>query len=104
MLIENKVQMKAIKTGRYMAGKADSTVMLSEGCFIAYIPEKECFIDIPKLKQLPKEIIEAYRADKIEPLLRPIELTNKALIFKGKKARLLENRETAKVYGLIVNT
>lgn len=94
MLIENKVQIKAIKTGRYMAGKADGTIMLSDGRFIVYIPEKDCVIDMTKIKELPKDILEVYRADKIELLLRPIELTNKALIFTGRTARLLENRET----------
>lgn len=94
MLIEKKVQIKAIKTREYMAGKIDNTIMFSEGHFIVYMSEKDCFIDISKIKEFPKEILEAHRADKIEPLLKPIELTIKTLTFTRRTARLLKNSET----------
>lgn len=94
MLIENKVQIKAIKTREYMAGKIDNTVMFTDGRFIVYIEEKDCLIDISKIKEFPKDSMEKYSADKIESLLKPIKLTNKALIFTGRTARLFENKET----------
>lgn len=94
MLIENKVQIEAIKTREYMAGKIDNTVMFTEGHFIVYMAEKDCFIDISKIKEFPKDGMEEYSADKIESLLKPIKLTNKALIFTGRTARLFESKET----------
>lgn len=94
MLIENKVQIEAIKTREYMAGKIDNTVMFTEGHFIVYIKEKDCLVDISKIKEFPKDGMEKYSADKIESLLKPIKLTNKALIFTGRTARLFENKET----------
>lgn len=94
MLIENKVQIEAIKTREYMAGKIDNTVMFTEGHFIVYVAEKDCLIDISKIKEFPKDGMEKHSADKIEGLLKPIKLTNKALIFTGRIARLFENKET----------
>lgn len=94
MLIENEVQIEAIKTREYMAGKIDNTVMFTEGHFIVYMAEKDCLIDISKIKEFPKDGMEEYSADKIESLLKPIKLTNKALIFTGRTARLFENKET----------
>lgn len=94
MLIENKVQIEAIKTREYMAGKIENTVMFTEGHFIVYIAEKDCLIDISKIKEFPKDGLEKYSTDKIESLLKPIKLTNKALIFTGRTARLFENKET----------
>lgn len=93
MLIENKVQIEAIKTREYMAGKVENTVMFTDGHFIVYITEKDCLIDISKIKEFPKDGLEKYSADKIESLLKPIKLTNKALIFTGRMARLFENKE-----------
>ena len=94
MLIENKVQIKAIKTGKYVAGKINGTVMFTEGHFIVYIEEKDCLIDISKIKEFPKDKMEKYSADKIEKLLKPVKLTDEALILTGKTARLFENKET----------
>ena len=94
MLIENKVQIKAIKTRKYMAGKVNGTVMFTEGHFIVYIAEKDCLIDISKIKEFPKDKMEKYSADKIEKLLKPVKLTNEALISVGRAARLFENKET----------
>lgn len=94
MLIENKVQIEAIKTREYMGGKIENTVMFTEGHFIVYMTEKDCLIDISKIKEFPKDGLEKHSTDKIESLLKPIKLTNKALIFIGRTARLFENKET----------
>lgn len=94
MLIENKVQIEAIKTREYMGGKIENTVMFTEGHFIVHMAEKDCLIDISKIKEFPKDGLEKHSTDKIESLLKPIKLTNKALIFTGRTARLFENKET----------
>ena len=94
MLVKDKVQIKAIKKGNYMAGKAGNTIMLSEGHYIVYMPEKECMVDISKMKQLPEDALLKYRPDKIEELIKPITLTRKAVVFNGWMARLFENEKT----------
>ena len=94
MSIETKVQIEAIKTKSYMAGKADGTVMFAEGHYIVYVQEKDCLIDVSKINELPKKCMEEYRAEKVEKLLKPIGLTRKMLIHAGRTVRLFENRET----------
>lgn len=94
MLIENKVQIKAIKTRKYMAGRVNDTVMFTEGHFIVYIAEKDCLIDVSKIKEFPKDKMEKYSAYKIEKLLKPVRLTDEAKMFTEKTARLFENEET----------
>lgn len=94
MLIENKVQIEAIKTREYMAGKIENMVMFTEGYFIVYMAEKDCLIDISKIKEIPKGGLEKHSPGKIESLLKPIKLTNKALIFTERMIRLFESKET----------
>ncbi len=93
MLVENRVQIEAIKTRDYMAGKVGNTIMFTEGHFIVYMEEKDCVIDISKMKEFPKDGLEKHSPEKIEGLLTKMELTNKALIFTGRTARLFENKE-----------
>ena len=47
-----------------------------------------------EIKEFPKDKMEKYSADKIEKLLKPVKLTNEALISVGRAARLFENKET----------
>lgn len=94
MLAEKKVQIEAIKTKEYMAGKINDTIMFTNREIIIYIPEKDCLIDISKIKEIPKARLEELSTDKIENLLKPIELTKKAIFFGGITARLFEDKET----------
>lgn len=94
MLIERKVQIEAIKTKSYMAGKADGVVMFTQGNYIVYVPEKDCLINISKIGGLRKEIVEKYNANELEKLLKPIGLTKKMLLYTGTTLRLFENKET----------
>ncbi|MCI8370937.1 MAG: hypothetical protein HFI75_00785, partial [Lachnospiraceae bacterium] len=45
MLIEKKVQINAIKTDDYRAGKIGNTVVITQGSFAVYVPEEECRLD-----------------------------------------------------------
>ncbi len=94
MLIERKVQIEAIKTKSYMAGKADGVVMFTQGHYIVYVPEKYCLIDISKIRGLRKEFVEKYNANEVEKLLKPIGKTRKMLLYAGRIVRLFENKET----------
>ena len=94
MLIERKVQIEAIKTKSYMAGKADGVVMFTQGDYIVYVPEKDCLINISKIGGLRKEFVEKYNANELEKLLKPIGLTKKMLLYTGTTLRLFENKET----------
>lgn len=94
MLIERKVQIEAIKTKSYMAGKADGVVMFTYGNYIVYVPEKDCLIDISKIGGLRKEFVEKYNANEVEKLLKPIGLTKKMLLYIGATLRLFENKKT----------
>lgn len=94
MLIENKVQIKAIKTRKYAAGEINGTVMFTEGHFIVYVAERDCLIDISKIREFTKDGTEKYSADKIEKLLKPARLTNIALVFPERTARLFKDVET----------
>lgn len=94
MLIETKVQIEAIKTKSYMAGKVDGVVMFTEGHYIVYVPEKDCLIDVSKIEEIPKKGMEEYSAEKVEKLLKPIERTRKMLVHAGRTVRLFENKET----------
>lgn len=94
MRIEDKAQVKAIKKGNCIAGKVGNTIMLSEGHYIAYIPEKQCMLDISRMKQFPEDALIKYSPEEVEKQMKPIELTKKALILTGKMVQLFENEET----------
>lgn len=96
MLIENKIQIEAIKTREYIAGKSGNTVMISDGRYIVYMPEMDCIIDIEKLKEFPQNGLEKYDPDKLERLLKDVKLTNKSLILSRRMARLLIEKESGK--------
>lgn len=96
MLIEKKVQINAIKTDDYRAGKIGNTVVITQGSFAVYVPEEECRLDISKLKEIPINMLEEYSSENLWSLLRPVELTNKVVVLKKSTARLLVNKKTNK--------
>lgn len=96
MLIEKKVQINAIKTDDYRAGKIGNTVVITQGSFAVYVPEEECRLDISKLKEIPINMLEEYSSENLWSLLRPVELTNKVVVLRKSTARLLVNKKTNK--------
>ena len=51
MLIENKIQIEAIKTREYMVAEKDRVVMVSNGKIIVYIKAKDFLLDMEKQKK-----------------------------------------------------
>lgn len=96
MLVEKRVQINAIKTDAYRAGKIGDTVVITQGCFAVYILEGECKLDISKLKDIPGDALEGLNPDKMEGKLKTVKLTNKAFALRRGTARLLVNREANK--------
>lgn len=94
MLIETKVQIEAIKTKSYMAGKMDGIIMFTQGHYIVYVQEKDLLIDVSKIEEIPKKGMEEYSAEKVEKFLKPIEKTRKMLLCTGSTLRLFENKKT----------
>lgn len=91
MLVENKIQIEAIKTRNYLACKDEKTVMITDGRMIVYMSEKDCLIDISKLKRLEKKGIEKYSREKLKEKLAKINLSKKGFFFDRRVARLYEN-------------
>lgn len=95
MRAEKKMQIKAIKTGNYRAGMIGEIVMITDGSCIVYMPERDCMIDISKVKEIPKRTLRKYSAERIKELLKPVRLTNKARVTpSGGTLWLFEDKET----------
>lgn len=95
MNAERKVQIKAIKSGGYRAGKIGGMVMISNGRFIVYMQEKDCMVDISRLGEMRGKLLELYREEKIREMLKPAVLTEEARIVPdGRMLRLYKDRES----------
>ena len=49
MLIEDKVQIEAVKTRSYMMGEIDGKVMITQGRYIVFVKKEDFLLDIDKL-------------------------------------------------------
>lgn len=91
MLVENKIQIEAIKTRNYLVGKHEKTVMITDGHMMVYMSEEDCLIDISKLKQFGEKGIEKYSREKLKEKLVKINLSKKGFFFDRRAVRLYEN-------------
>lgn len=55
MLIEDKVQIEAVKTRSYMMGEIDGKVMITQGRYIVFVKKEDFLLDIDKQKKLPED-------------------------------------------------
>lgn len=87
MLIENKIQIEAIKTREYMVAEKDGVVMVSDGKIIVYIKAKDFLLDVEKQKKLPLKGIECYYPQTLLGNKRKAKLSNRILLTGIRKLR-----------------
>ena len=60
MLIEDKVQIEAVKTRSYMMGEIDGKVMITQGRYIVFVKKEDFLLDIDKQKKLPEDGVKHF--------------------------------------------
>ena len=103
MTAEKKIQVKAIKaaeTGNMniMAGRTGGTVLITQGYYIVYMPEKDCMLDLSKIKQVPEEALESYSPENLEKQLKPAKQTNRLMYRNGKRLRLFVSGDSERIW------
>lgn len=103
MTAEKKIQVKAIKaaeTGNMniMAGRTGGTVLITQGHYIVYMLEKDCMLDLSKIKQFPEEGLERYSPENLEKQLKEAESTNRLMYRNGKRLRLFVSGDSERIW------
>lgn len=98
MLVENKIQIEAIKTRNYLAEENDNTVMITDGYMIVYIPKDDCLIDISKLRQVGEKFLRNYDREKLKKKLVKARLSKRALFLDKRTVRLYESDLGVKIW------
>lgn len=70
MLIEDKVQIEAVKTRSYMMGEIDGKVMITQGRYIVFVKKEDFLLDIDKQKKLPEDGVKHFSTENIQSQMR----------------------------------
>lgn len=98
MLIENKVQIEAIKTRDYFCSERDGIVYISNGSFIVYVKQKDCLLDITKQKNIFMNEIEHFWYENVMKKARKATVSNRVLIIGRGSLRGIKDDETGKYF------
>lgn len=79
MLIEDKVQIEAVKTRSYMMGEIDGKVMITQGRYIVFVKKEDFLFDIDKQKKLPEDGVKHFSTENIQSQMRAAKLSNRML-------------------------
>jgi hypothetical protein len=79
MLIEDKVQIEAVKTRSYMMGEIDGKVMITQGRYIVFVKKEDFLLDIDKQKKLPEDGVKHFSTENIQSQMRAAKLSNRML-------------------------
>ena len=74
MLIEDKVQIEAVKTRSYMMGEIDGKVMITQGRYIVFVKKEDFLLDIDKQKKLPEDGVKHFSTENIQSQMRAAKL------------------------------
>ena len=94
MLIEDKVQIEAVKTRSYMMGEIDGKVMITQGRYIVSVKKEDFLLDIDKQKKLPEDGLEHYSTENIQSKMRAAKLSNRMLATGKSILRAIRDEET----------
>lgn len=94
MLIEDKVQIEAVKTRSYMMGEIDGKVMITQGRYIVFVKKEDFLLDIDKQKKLPEDGVKHFSAENIQSQMRAAKLSNRMLTTGKSILRAIRDEET----------
>lgn len=79
MLIENKIQIEAIKTRDYLFGEVGGMVVVSTGHVMVYLNEKDCLLDISKQKKISGDGLAKYDPETIMENKREAKISHRLI-------------------------
>lgn len=94
MLIEDKVQIEAVKTRSYMMGEIDGKVMITQGRYIVFVKKEDFLLDIDKQKKLPEDGVKHFSTENIQSQMRAAKLSNRMLTTGKSILRAIRDEET----------
>lgn len=103
MLIEDKVQIEAVKTRSYMMGEIDGKVMITQGRYIVFVKKEDFLLDIDKQKKLPEDGVKHFSTENIQSQMRAAKLSNRMLTTGKSILRAIRDETTGDTLGLIMN-
>lgn len=94
MLVENKIQLEAIKTRNYLCGEKDGIVLVTDGRFIVYIKNEDFLLDLKKQKEIPTKGIEQFIPKNVKPKMREATISKRMVCQGTKYYRAVKDKET----------